>query len=57
MFSLPTPSRPRVPRKQTGRIVLIRDGQVLPREKALEGPPPPPAQRDDGAAARTMGRN
>jgi hypothetical protein len=56
MFSLPTPSRPRVPRK-TGRIVLIRDGQVLPRERASEGPPPMPVQRDDGAAARTMARN
>lgn len=49
MYSVPAPSRPRVPRK-TGRIVLIRNGQLTRTARAPGGPP----QR---AAARTMGRN
>jgi hypothetical protein len=56
MLSVSSPTRPRAPRK-TGRIVLIRDGQVVPREREEGERRAGAAQPGDPMAARTMARN
>src|SRR5262245_48578836 len=54
MLPVSSQGRPRAPRK-TGRIVLIRDGQVVRHERPAERPAPA-AHLPEGMAARAMGR-